>query len=88
MARNPSCCHVVRATTAPRGVCTGASASGQAWLESASRSEELRTMGLKEQPWCQLAGGQGHGRLARASVSVLLFFIKTGIKLMCKLLII
>lgn len=45
-------------------------------------------MGLKEQPWCQLAGGQGHGRLARASVSVLLFFIKTGIKLMCKLLII
>ena len=45
-------------------------------------------MGLKEQPWCQLAGGQGHGRLARASVSVLLFFNKTGIKLMCKLLII
>ena len=44
-------------------------------------------MGLKEQPWCQLAGGQGHGRLARA-VSVLLFFIKTGIKLMCKLLVI
>lgn len=45
-------------------------------------------MGLKEQPWRQLAGGQGHGRLARASVSVLLFFIKTGIKLMCKLLVI
>lgn len=71
----------------PHGVCTGALASGQAWLESASRSEEQRTMGLKEQPWCQLAGGQGHGRLARA-VSVLLFFIKTGIKLMCKLLVI
>ena len=73
---------------APRGVCPGALASGQAWPESAARSEEQRTMGLKEQPWRQLAGGQGHGRLARASVSVLLFFIKTGIKLMCKLLVI
>lgn len=83
-------CHVATwsATTAPRGVCPGALASGQAWPESAARSEEQRTMGLKEQPWRQLAGGQGHGRLARASVSVLLFFIKTGIKLMCKLLVI
>lgn len=45
-------------------------------------------MGLKEQPWRQLAGEQGHGHLARASVSVPLFFIKTGIKLMCKLLVI
>ena len=88
MARNVSCCYMVRATTAPRGVCTGALASGQAWPESASRSEEQRTMGLKEQPWRQLAGEQGHGHLARASVSVPLFFIKTGIKLMCKLLVI